>query len=132
MRIGELARATGVRAETIRYYEREGILASPPRTQANYRDYGLEEVRKLHFIRRARGLGFSMTRIRDLLDLADDRSRSCEAIDTLARAHLSEVDRKIADLEALRKELRRMLENCARGTVGTCLVLEALAEESEA
>lgn len=128
MRIGELARAAGVKAETIRYYEREGILASPPRTQANYRDYGPEEARRLHFIRRARDLGFSMTRIRDLLELADDRSRSCDAVDTLARTHLSEVERKIADLEALRNELRRMLENCEQGTVGTCQIIEALAK----
>ncbi len=87
MRIGELARAAGVKAETIRYYEREGVLASPPRTQANYRDYGPEHARRLNFIRRARDLGFSMTRIRDLLELADDRSRACHAVDTLARAH---------------------------------------------
>ena len=71
MRIGELARAAGVKAETIRYYEREGVLASPPRTQANYRDYGPEHARRLNFIRRARDLGFSMTRIRELLELAD-------------------------------------------------------------
>ena len=100
MRIGELARAAGVKAETIRYYEREGVLASPPRTQANYRDYGPEHARRLNFIRRARDLGFSMTRIRELLELADDRSRACHAVDTLARAHLGEVNRKIADLEA--------------------------------
>ena len=73
-----------------------------------------------------------MTRIRDLLELADDRSRSCHAVDTLARAHLCEVDRKIADLEALRRELRRMLENCEQGTVGTCLIIEALADGTEA
>ena len=102
--------------------------ASPPRTQANYRDYGPEHARRLNFIRRARDLGFSMTRIRELLELADDRSRACHAVDTLARAHLGEVNRKIADLEALRRELRRMLENCEQGTVGTCLVIEALAE----
>ena len=132
MRIGELARAAGVKAETIRYYEREGVLASPPRTQANYRDYGPEHARRLNFIRRARDLGFSMTRIRELLELADDRSRSCHAVDTLARAHLGEVNRKIADLEALRRELRRMLENCEQGTVGTCLIIEALADGTEA
>ncbi len=132
MRIGELARAAGVKAETIRYYEREGVLASPPRTQANYRDYGPEHARRLNFIRRARDLGFSMTRIRDLLELADDRSRACHAVDTLARAHLCEVNRKIADLEAPRRELRRLLENCEQGALGPSRCLETPADGTDA
>jgi Cu(I)-responsive transcriptional regulator len=131
MRIGELARVTGVKSETIRFYEREGILPPPARTQANYRDYGPDEVARLQFIRRARNLGFPMARVRELLDLADDKSRSCAAVDALTRAHLSEVERKISGLKALRKELRRMLESCEQGTVGTCLIIEALAKEAE-
>ena len=98
MRIGQLARITGVKSETIRFYEREGILAAPPRTKANYRDYGPAEEARLHFIRRARDLGFSMARIRELLDLSDDAVRSCAGIDALARSHLGEVERKIASL----------------------------------
>ena len=109
MRIGELARAAGVKAETIRYYEREGVLASPPRTQANYRDYSPKDARRLNFIRRARDLGFSMTRIRDLLELADDRSRSCHAVDTLARAHLGEVGAAV-DPRALELDVKHQQE----------------------
>ncbi|MGB3738578.1 MAG: helix-turn-helix domain-containing protein [Pontixanthobacter sp.] len=129
MRIGELARATGVKTETIRYYEREGILAAPPRTQANYRDYGPNETSRLHFIRRARNLGFSMAQVRELLDLADDKSQSCAEVDVLTRTHLFEVDRKIAELKSLRTELSRMLENCEQGAIGDCLIVEALAQQ---
>lgn len=129
MRIGELARITGVKSETIRFYEREGFLAAPPRTEANYRDYGPAEAARLNFIRRARDLGFSMARIRELLGMADDRSRACAAVDALTRKHLSEVEQKISDLESLRKELGRMLDNCEQGTVDDCLIIEALAKE---
>ncbi|NCP23865.1 MAG: helix-turn-helix domain-containing protein [Erythrobacter sp.] len=129
MRIGELARATGVKTETIRYYEREGILAAPPRTQANYRDYGPNETSRLHFIRRARNLGFSMAQVRELLDLAGDKSQSCAEVDVLTRTHLFEVDRKIAELKSLRTELSRMLENCEQGAIGDCLIVEALAQQ---
>jgi Cu(I)-responsive transcriptional regulator len=131
MQIGELARITGVKAETIRFYEREGILPAPARTRANYRDYGSDEVSRLHFVHRARNLGFSMARIRELLGLADDRTRSCAQVDALARAHLTEVERKISDLEALREELGRMLTECEQGTGGDCLIIEALAREPE-
>lgn len=131
MRIGELSRITAVKPETIRFYEREGILAAPPRTVANYRDYGPDEVSRLRFIRRSRELGFSMARIRELLDLSDDRSRSCAAVDALARTHLGEVERKIANLEALRMELGRMIATCEQGTVGDCLIIDALAGTPE-
>jgi len=132
MKIGELATITGVKAETIRFYEREGILPAPARTQANYRDYGSDEVSRLHFVHRARNLGFPMARIRDLLDLADDETRSCAQVDALARAHLTEVERKISELEALRKELGRMLASCEQGTVNDCLIIEVLARDPDA
>ncbi len=130
MKIGELARITGVKAETIRFYEREGILPSPARTGANYRDYDLDQASRLHFIRCARDLGFTMARVRELLDLADDQSRSCEAVDTLTRDHLSEIERKISDLTALRSELTRMLASCEQDTVGDCRIIEALAKDA--
>jgi len=131
MRIGQLARITGVKSETIRFYEREGILAAPPRTRANYRDYGPAEEARLNFIRRARDLGFSMARIRELLDLSDDADRSCAGIDALARSHLGEVERKIASVEALRTELGRMIAACEQDTVGDCRIIDALAGTAE-
>lgn len=127
MRIGELARITGVKSETIRFYEREGILVAPPRTRANYRDYGPVEEARLNFVRRARDLGFSMADIRELLDLSDDDSRSCRAVDTLARLHLGKVERKIAILQALRDEMTRMIASCEQGAVSECRIIDALA-----
>jgi DNA-binding transcriptional MerR regulator len=83
--IGDLARTTGTKVETIRYYERTGLLPPPPRTGGNYRAYRAEHLARLSFVRLARDLGFSLDQIRALLDLADKRERSCEAVDVIAR-----------------------------------------------
>jgi Cu(I)-responsive transcriptional regulator len=125
--IGELGRLTGTKVETIRYYERIGLLAAAARTAGNYRTYGAEQVNRLSFIRRSRDLGFSLDQVRALLDLSDDRDRPCEAIDAIARTHLAEVDRKIADLRALRRELGNMIDQCRCGTVADCRIVEALS-----
>ncbi|MCB4824698.1 MerR family transcriptional regulator [Roseicella aerolata] len=124
--IGDLARATGTKVETIRYYERSGLLPPPPRTGGNYRAYGDGDLMRLGFIRRARDLGFSLAQVRALLDLADQRERSCAAVDAIAREHLAEVDRKLAGLAALRRELALLIEQCRHGTVAECRILEAL------
>lgn len=126
MRIGELAAVTGIKAETIRYYERENIISPPARAANNYRDYGTEHVSRLRFVRRARELGFPMKRVRKLLTLADDRNQSCAAVDALTRDQLDTIEEKIADLMALRTELRLSLVNCEQGTVGDCRIIEAL------
>ena len=126
MRIGELARATGTKAETIRYYEKEGLLPPPARTSANYRSYGGPHRQRLSFIRRARDLGFRLDDVRELLTLADDRNRPCGAVDQIATAHLDEIDAKIADLGKMRTELARMLTTCRQGTIGTCRIIETL------
>ena len=125
--IGELGRRTDTKVETIRYYERIGLLAEPARTAGNYRAYGPEHLNRLSFIRRSRDLGFSLDQVRALLDLSDDRDRSCEAVDAVAKAHLAEVDRKIADLRALRRELASMIDRCRCGTVAECRIIEALS-----
>jgi Cu(I)-responsive transcriptional regulator len=125
--IGELGRLTGTKVETIRYYERIGLLAAPERTSGNYRAYGPEHLNRLSFIRRSRDLGFSIEQVRALLDLSDDRARPCEAVDAIAKEHLTEVDRKIADLRALRRELANMLNQCRCGTVADCRIIEALS-----
>jgi DNA-binding transcriptional MerR regulator len=127
MNIGELASAADTHVETIRYYERIGLLPAPPRTAGNYRDYSAAHVSRLSFTRRARDLGFSIEQIRALLGLADQKQQSCEAVDAIARAHLADVKRKLADLSALRRELESMIGQCRHGTVAECRILEALA-----
>ncbi|MBB5710883.1 Cu(I)-responsive transcriptional regulator [Sphingomonas xinjiangensis] len=118
---------TGTKVETIRYYERIGLLPKPPRTSGNYRDYGQVELGRLSFVRRARDLGFSLDQVRALLGLSDDRSRDCAEIDRIAEAHLREVDRKLADLAALRRELKAVIDSCEGGCAADCRIIEALA-----
>ena len=130
MRIGELARAAGAKAETVRYYETIGLLGAPARTEANYRVYGHEQLKRLSFIRRARALGFSIEEVRQLLDMSDDRTRPCEAVDELARRQRDAVDRKIADLQSLRAELDAMVQACPSGVIANCRILEALTPRS--
>src|ERR1700754_1780368 len=120
MRIGELGEATATKVETIRYYEQTGLLPPPERTSANYRRYGADHLTRLSFIRRSRDLGFSIDQVRALLDLSDDRGRDCCTVDEIATDHLREVDRKIADLQALRRELSRLITSCKGGTTAEC------------
>ena len=126
MKIGELASATATKVETVRYYEKIGLLALPARTSANYRAYGNEHLARLSFIRRARDLGFTLEAVRELLTLSDDKAQSCEAVDSVARVHLADIERKISDLAALRTELDRVIGSCRKGTVGDCKIIEAL------
>lgn len=125
--IGELGRLTGTKVETIRYYERIDLLAAPARTAGNYRAYGPAHLNRLSFIRRSRDLGFSIDQVRALLDLSDHQDRSCEAVDLIAKKHLAEVDRKIADLIALRRELASMIDQCSCGTIAECRIIDALS-----
>jgi Cu(I)-responsive transcriptional regulator len=127
MTIGELARKTNSKVETIRYYERIGLLPSPARTAGNYRSYSADHLDRLSFVRRSRDLGFSLDQVRALLDLADQRDRPCDAVDAIAKEHLAEVDRKIADLQALRRELDSMITQCGCGLVAECRIIEALS-----
>ena len=130
--IGRLAAATGVKVETIRYYERSGLIAPPARTDGNYRSYLDGDLDRLRFIRRTRDLGFTLEEIRAMLDLARQRDQSCDTIDAIASKHLADVDRKIADLRGLRRELAAIISNCAGGTVGECRILEAFGDETHA
>ena len=130
MLIGELARRTNSRVETIRFYEREGLLPTAERTAGNYRSYGEVHLKRLSFIRRSRDLGFSLDQVNTLLSLADDRDRPCGEVDAIARHHLEAVDRKIADLTALRSELSSLIAQCGRGTVADCRILEALGPDT--
>src|ERR1700722_12943003 len=110
--IGDLARLTGTKIETIRYYESIGLLPAVARTSGNYRRYGRPHLERLSFIRRGRDLGFSLEEVRELLRLSDDRTQSCAEVDRIARLHLDEVERKLADLTALRVELRQLIDQC--------------------
>jgi Cu(I)-responsive transcriptional regulator len=127
--IGNLANATDTKVETIRYYERIGLLSAPARTSGNYRAYNPEHLNRLSFIRRARDLGFSLAQVRELLSLSDQRDRSCKAVDAIAREHLAEVDSKIADLSALRRELDNVISQCGHGTVADCRIIDALSPD---
>jgi len=127
MRIGELASATATKVETVRYYEKIGLLPSPARNSANYRAYGREHLERLSFIRRARSLGFGLDAVRELLRLADEPDQPCADIDSMASGKISEIDAKIADLTRLRMVLFELVSACSTGTVRSCSVVEALA-----
>lgn len=130
LKIGDLARATGTSVETIRYYEKVGLLPPPGRTPGNYRSYAPPHLQRLSFIRHARGLGFDIGEIRSLLDLADQPARDCHEADRIATGHLRAVEDKIARLEILRGELSRMVGECRGGQAADCHVLEVLADHS--
>ncbi len=125
--IGDLARETGCKVQTIRYYEQIGLMPEPGRTSGNQRRYDLRHVERLAFIRHARELGFPLEAIRELLGLADDPDRSCEAADRIARRQLEQVESRIGRLQTLKAELKRMIRQCLGGRVADCRVIEALA-----
>lgn len=130
MKIGELSRATGTNIETIRYYERIGLLPAPDRTAANYRSYSDTHRARLQFVRHSRDLGFTIEEVRSLLDLSDDPTRECGAADRIATAHLEQVEEKIAQLTSLRNELTRIVGRCRGGIAADCRVIEALSDHS--
>jgi MerR family transcriptional regulator, mercuric resistance operon regulatory protein len=125
--IGALARRSGVQAETIRYYESEGLLPRPERTAAGYRLYGPSDIERLSFIRQARELGFKVDSVRRLLSLADRKVDTCDEVRELASAHLAEVRTKLADLRRMERVLSDLVRSCVGRTVPECLLLEALA-----
>ena len=118
--IGELARRAAVKVPTIRYYEQIGLMPETDRTEGQQRRYDKTAVARLAFIRHARELGFEVDAIRTLLSLQDDPNQSCARADEIAKARLAEVEGRIASLNALRKELRKMVEECGHGRVGQC------------
>lgn len=128
--IGRVADATDCKVQTIRYYEQIGILPTPPRTAGNQRRYSQSDVDRLLFVRHARGLGFHLDAIRDLLSLADTPDHSCQAADAIARAQLENVEHRISRLLSLKGELERMIEQCSGGRVSDCRVIEALSDHS--
>jgi len=128
--IGQRARSTGVKVPTIRYYEQTGLIEPPERSEGNQRRYGAGALNRLRFIRHARDLGFSIETIRELIDLSASPDRPCADLERIARGHLDDVEARIARLRALRSELRRMINQCAGGTVADCRVIEAVADHT--
>jgi MerR family mercuric resistance operon transcriptional regulator len=122
----ELARRTGCNLETIRYYEKVGLLPEPPRTAAGYRSYDTSHERRLRFVLRARELGFSLDEIRELLRLVDERDQPCAAASAIAAVHLGDVRAKIGDLKRMERVLRDVVAQCADGTLPECPLIETL------
>jgi DNA-binding transcriptional MerR regulator len=131
MAIGAVSNATGGKVPTIRYYEEAGLLPAPPRTASGRRLYGPAAVNRLTFIRHARALGFDLGAIRDLLAMTEEPQASCHRADSIARQHLEQVRKRIAQLNALKDELERMIAECRHGRLCDCRVMEVLADHSE-
>ena len=124
--IGVLSDRAQIGIETIRYYERIGLLPRPQRSERGYRRYAMADFERLTFIRRARDLGFSLEAVRQLLQLADQKSRSCGRVQKVAERHLGDVQAKLADLHRMESVLAAMVEKCARQTLPSCPLLETL------
>lgn len=129
--IGGLAKKTGTKVQTIRYYEQIGVMPEPDRTEGGQRRYGSSELDRLSFVRHARQLGFPLEAIRELLALSDNPDRSCEEADAIARRQLKQVEMRLARLKALRTELKRMIQDCDGGRTADCRVLEVLRDHAE-
>lgn len=123
----ELARRTGCNLETIRYYEKIGMMPDPPRTASGYRVYGDSHASRLRFILRARELGFAIDEVRGLLDLVDGGTQTCAEVKDRTERHLADVRAKIADLRRIEKVLAATAAQCSGDDVPGCPVLEALA-----
>ena len=123
---GTLAAQVGCTIETIRYYERIGILPRAPRSAGGHRLFGEDLVKRLHFVRRSRELGFTLEEVRELLRLVDSRAYTCARVETLARAHARDIRNKIADLDRLTAVLDTMASQCSGGDIPECPIIEAL------
>lgn len=123
---GELAVRIGCNIETIRYYEKAGLLPPPPRSQGGHRLYGQDLVKRLNFVRRSRVLGFTLEEIRGLLRLVDGGKYTCAQVEAVALEHVQEIRRKITDLKKLKNVLEAMASQCSGGKVPECPIIDAL------
>lgn len=128
-KIGEIANQAGFGTETVRYYEKVGVLPPAERAQNGYRLYSDSHLKQLRFIKRSRELGFSLEKVRSLLSLADDKSRTCRQVRDIAEEHLSDVRNKIADLKAMEKMLAAAVTPCPGDSSTTCPILDVLFSE---
>ena len=131
MKIGELAKRSGVAIDTVRYYEREGLLPQAQRLASGYRSYDASDLRRLQFVRRAKALGFTLPEIRELLALSHQAGEDMAAMKAAALQKLAEVDARIAELSRIGQGLRALVNACpGHGTMASCPILNALLEES--
>ena len=128
MNIGQAAAASGVTAKMIRHYEESGLIRAPRRTASNYRSYSDNDVHILRFVKRARALGFSMADIKTLLSLWHDKSRSSSAVKRIARTHIEELERKIAELQDMARTLEHLVHHCRGDHRPECPIIEELAK----
>jgi Hg(II)-responsive transcriptional regulator len=130
--IGEVARRAGVGIETVRFYEREGLLEEPPRRASGYRQYSEEVIKRIGFIKRAKELGFSLKEITELLLLRVDAQTSCDEVKQRTEAKIAEVERKVVELQRMRQALLQVHSLCTgSGPIGRCPMLEALDQQEQ-
>lgn len=127
----ELARRTGCNLETVRYYEKVGLLPEPPRTEKGYRSYKSGHERRLRFVMRARELGFSLDEVRTLLRLVGERDQPCAEASRLASIHLADVQAKIADLRRMEAALAEAVARCGDGARPVCPLIELLSRDED-
>jgi Hg(II)-responsive transcriptional regulator len=128
LRTGDLARLAKVNVETLRFYERQGLLPVPPRRASGYREYPPEAVELVRFIRRAQELGFTLREIKELLTLREVPRATCGDVVVLARRKVAEIDTKINDLSAMRAALTQLLQGCSgKAPIAQCPIIESLA-----
>jgi len=124
--IGEMSRRTGVHIETIRYYERIGVMPRPKRSEGGHRLYDESQLNRLAFIKRSRDLGFSLKQVLTLLTLVDSGAMACSEVHALTVNHLTDVKSKIADLRKLERALKDLAAQCSLGNVSDCPIVETL------
>ena len=130
MKTGELAKRAGVGIDTVRFYEREGLLPRAARSASGYRLYGVGDLKRLRFIGRAKALGFTLPEIRELLALSDHRGEDMAALKATAQEKLASVEARLAELERIRDGLRTLVASCpGHGALAQCPILNALAED---
>jgi len=127
---GHLAKAAGVNVETIRYYERRGLIPPPPRKSSGYRLWPIETIKRIRFIKHAQQLGFSLKEISELLSLRADSTISCAEIKKIADEKIADIDQKISSLLKIRQALKELSESCpGRGPISECPIIEAFEKD---
>lgn len=131
MKIGELARRAGVPIDTVRYYERNGLLPAPARRESGYRDYAEDDITRLAFVLCAKALGFSLAEVRELAALLHDGATDAGDLRALAQARLAQIEARLAELARLRDALRRVIDDCpGEGPLDACPIRAAVVEET--